>query len=353
MTQLGVLYDMRNADRPDRPYETFYREVLDQAAALPGLGFDSIWITEHHCTDDGYTPSPLPLLAAMAQRAPDLQYGTNIMIAPLHHPLRIAEDAATLAVLTEGRFTLGLGGGYSKQEFDGFGANIRHRPSLMTESIEILRRAFTGERFSFSGRRYQLTDARVTPAAQTPPRIFLGGLSKPAADRAVAIADGFMGAWPDSLDAYGDALERAGRPRTDGAIGGLPVWWVIAEDPERDWARVGDHALYQINTYVKWGAFPEAYPDRDALLASGIWQCFDGARAVDELVALVQRYPQIEDIHVFGALPGEPVDGATERLRYIADTVLPSARERLAELSLGANGANGANGATPGNLEGR
>lgn len=329
MVRFGVLYDMRNADRSDRSYERLYREVFDQVGAIPGFGFDSIWITEHHCTDDGYTPSPLPLLSAMAQRAPGLRYGTNIMIAPLHHPMRIAEDAATLAVLTEGRFSLGLGGGYSQAEFDGFGANIRHRPSLMTETVEILRRAFTGERFSFAGRRFQLADAQVTPLAQTPPRIFLGGLSAPAADRAVAIADGYLGAWPDSIDDYCAALERAGQARTDGCIGGVPVWWVIAEDPEREWARVGDHALYQINKYVQWGSFPRAFADRDELLASGIWQCFDADRAVDELVALAGRFPQLEDIHVFAALPGEPVDGATERLNYIADSVLPAARERL------------------------
>jgi alkanesulfonate monooxygenase SsuD/methylene tetrahydromethanopterin reductase-like flavin-dependent oxidoreductase (luciferase family) len=331
MTQFGVLYDMRNAERPDRPFETFYREVLDQVGELPGLGFDSVWATEHHCTEDGYTPSPLPLLAAMAQRAPGLHYGTNVMLAPLHHPLRLAEDVATLAVLTDGRFSLGVGGGYSQQEFDAFDVNIRYRPSLMTETIEILRRAFTGEQFSYSGKRYTLKDARVTPVPRTPPRILLGGLSAPAADRAVAIADGFLGAWPDSLELYADALERAGQPRDGGVIGGLPLWWVVAEDPEREWARVGDHALYQINKYAEWGAFPEPIPDRDALLRSGMWQCFDADRAVDELVALVERFPRIEDVHWFGALPGESLDSATARLRYIAEAVLPRARKRLAD----------------------
>jgi alkanesulfonate monooxygenase SsuD/methylene tetrahydromethanopterin reductase-like flavin-dependent oxidoreductase (luciferase family) len=333
MTQLGVLYDMRNANRPDRPYEVFYQEVLDQVGELEGMGYDSIWVTEHHCTDDGYTPSPMPLLAAMAQRAPNLQYGTNVLLAPLHHPMRVAEDAATLAVLTQGRFTLGIGAGYSPQEFSGFGANIRHRPSLMTETVEILRRAFTGEQFSHQGKRYQLTNARVHPVAQNPPKIYLGGLAAPACDRAVAIGDGFMGAWPSSLPPYADALERAGHARTDGAIGGMPVWWVVAEDPEREWARVGDHALYQINKYASWGAFPKAFADRDELLASGIWQCFDASRAIEEIVALVEEFPQLEDIHVFAALPGESMETATPRLRYIGENVLPEARKRLAALA--------------------
>jgi len=332
MTQFGVLYDMRNANRPDRSYEVFYQEILDQVGQLEGMGYDSIWVTEHHCSDDGYTPSPLPLIAAMAQRSPNLRYGTNVLLAPLHHPMRVAEDAATLAVLTQGRFTLGIGAGYSPQEFSGFGQNLRHRPSLMTESVEILRRAFTGEQFSHQGKRYQLTDARVHPVAANPPKIYLGGLSAPACDRAVAIGDGFMGAWPSSLPPYADALERAGYARTDGAIGGCPVWWVIAEDPEREWARVGDHALYQMNKYASWGAFPRPFADRDELLTTGVWQCFDAARAVEEAVELVKQFPQLEDIHVFAALPGESIDSATGRLRYIGEHVLPAARDRLATL---------------------
>jgi alkanesulfonate monooxygenase SsuD/methylene tetrahydromethanopterin reductase-like flavin-dependent oxidoreductase (luciferase family) len=329
MTHFGVLYDMRNPDRPDRPFEVFYREILEQVAELPGLGFDSLWLTEHHCTEDGYTPSPLPLLAAMAQRAPGLRYGTNIMVAPLHHPLRIAEDAATLAVLTEGRFTLGIGAGYSPQEFEAFGVNIRNRPSLMTEIVEILRQAFTGRRFSFEGKRFNLRDAQVTPIAQVPPRILMAALSEPAADRAVALGDGFLGAWPGSLDVYVDALRRAGLSSTDGVIGGVPVWWVVAEDPEREWARVGDHALYQINTYVKWGSFPQAYDNRDDLLASGTWRALSGDQAVEELVDLARCYPQLEDIHFFGALPGESIETSTPRLRYLAESVLPRVRERL------------------------
>jgi alkanesulfonate monooxygenase SsuD/methylene tetrahydromethanopterin reductase-like flavin-dependent oxidoreductase (luciferase family) len=331
MTRFGVFYDMRNPNRPDRPFEVFYQEVMAQVAEVPGLGFDSIWMTEHHCTTDGYTPSPLPLLAAMAQRAPGLHYGTNIVIAPMYHPLRLAEDAATLAVLTEGRFTLGIGAGYNQQEFDAFNVNIRNRPSLMTETVEILRRAFTGEQFSFSGKRYQLRDARVTPAAQTPPSILLGALSDAGIDRAVAITDGYLAAWPANLDSYADALERAGQPRTAGRAG-TPAWWVVAEDPEREWAKVGDHALYQINQYADWGSIPQRFADRDELLASGVsaWRCFDANQAVEELVALVKRFPQLEDIHVFAMLPGESVDSGTERLRYIAEKVLPEVRKRLA-----------------------
>jgi alkanesulfonate monooxygenase SsuD/methylene tetrahydromethanopterin reductase-like flavin-dependent oxidoreductase (luciferase family) len=330
---LGVLFDMRNPDRPDRSFEQHYAQVLDQIVTIEGLGYDSAWVTEHHCTDDGYAPAPLILLTAMSQRAPSLAVGTNVVLAPLHHPLRLAEDAATLACITNGRFTLGLGGGYSPQEFGAFGVSLRNRPSLVTETFEILRLAFTGEVFSYEGKRHRIVDGQVTPKPATPPRLFLGALSLPAAERAVRIADGFMGAWPASLEFYTQALVNLGQQPTDGAIGGMPLWWVVAEDPEREWARVGDHALYQMNRYVDWGAFGEGVPHfahRDQLLEAGVWSALDAPAAIAQIAELLNQYPQLQDIHFFNTLPGEDVDSGTARLEYLASKVLPAVREHAA-----------------------
>lgn len=331
--QFGILFDMRNPERPDRPFEALYAGALDQVTSARSLGYESLWVTEHHCSDDGYAPSPLVLLAAMSQRAPGLAIGSNVVLAPLHHPLRLAEDAATLSVLSGGRFTLGIGAGYSPREFQAFGVNLRNRPSMMTEMVEILRLAFTGESFSYHGRRYDLDDAQVQPFPATPPRIMMGALSAPAAERAVRIADGFMGAWPASLEPYVAAVVAQGGAPTDGAIGGMPLWWVVAEDPEREWARVGDHALYQINRYVDWGAFGEGVPrftHRDQILEAGIWQALDGPAAVQGIRALVDQYPQLEDLHFFNALPGEDLDSGTARLEYLAQHVLPEVRRAVA-----------------------
>ncbi len=331
MVQFGVYYDFRrDPNRVGQTFEQRYQEVLEQVDLLRNWGYESIWLTEHHCTDDGYLPSPLPMIGALSQRAPGLHYGTDLAVAPFGHPLRLAEDAATVAMLTEGRFTLGLGGGYVQREFDAFGVNPRNRPSLVTETVEILRRAFTGETFSYAGRRFQLKDAKVTPVPATPPRIGLGGMAPAAIDRAIALGDGFMGAWPSNLEEYAAGLARAGMAPTDGVIEGMPVWLVIADDPEREWARVGDHALYMMNTYADWGAFPSRFNHRDELLGGGLWQCVEGTRAIEEIVALVERFPQIQDLHFFGFLPGEPSESANERLEYISAKILPELRSRLA-----------------------
>ena len=115
--RFGLWYDFRNPEPWRQPFEQLYRATLEQITWAESLGYGSVWLSEHHFTDDGYTPSPLVIAAAIGAQTRQLQIGTNLLLLPLHHPLRVAEDAGTLAILTRGRFTLGLGLGYRAEEF--------------------------------------------------------------------------------------------------------------------------------------------------------------------------------------------------------------------------------------------
>lgn len=330
----GLWYDFRNPEPWRRPFASLYREVLDQIAWAEGLGLGSVWLTEHHFCDDGYTPSPFVLAAAIAERTERMRVGTNLIVLPLHNPVRLAEDAATLSLLTEGRFALGVGQGYWEREFAAFGREIRHRPSLLEEGVELIRRAWSGSSEPFQGKRFRFPALPVTPTPEHPTPLLVGAMQPPAIERAARIGDGFLSTQNAHQPAYLDALDKLGKDRASGRIY-AGQWAVIAEDPERVWARIGPHAVYQLNEYISWGAFgpPDQVPrfeSPDQIIAAGAYQLWDAETAVRELTELVRARPQIKDLHFWAQLPGEPADSGSERVEYLATKVMPAVRSRLA-----------------------
>jgi len=326
----GLWYDFRNPDPWRQDPENFYAERLNQIAAAEAAGFDSVWLTEHHFCEDGYTPSPLVLAAAIGARTHRMRIGTNLMLLPLHDPVRLAEDGATLSLCTGGRFDLGLGSGYRQLEFDQFQRKLSHRPSLVEEGIEIIRRAWSGEPVDFLGKRFRVQNLRITPAPVHTPDLLLGGLMDRPIERAARIADGFLCTGGVGLDVYAEALRALGKTPADGKVV-LGCWAIIADDPEAEAARIGDHVLYQINEYIKWGAFgpPDQTPpfeDARTAIEQGLYELWDANQAVDELQRLIRSYPMIRDVHFWAQFPGEPVASGEQRLRYIAEKVLPRLR---------------------------
>ena len=309
------------------------QDPIDLVLEAERLGFDSVWLTEHHFCDDGYTPSPLVVAAAIGARTRRLRIGTNLMVLPLHDPVRIAEDAATLSLLTGGRFDLGVGSGYRAGEFAEFGRQLRHRPSLVEEGIALIRRAWAGESLEFRGKRYAHGDVRVTPAPEHLPKLYLGAMAEPAIERVARIADGFLSTGGIGHDVYLERLARYGREPADGVII-AGHWAIIADDPEREAATVGPHVLYQVNQYIDWGAFgpPESVPrfaNATAALTQGLYTLWDADTAVAELVSLLRKYPQIRDLHIWAQFPGEPVASGQRRIEYVAQHVLPRVRAAL------------------------
>ena len=329
-TDFGLWYDFRNPAQWRQPFEEFYDQRLAQISQAEDLGFTSCWLTEHHFCDDGYTPSPLLLAGMIGARTRQMQLGTNLMLLPLHDPIRVAEDAATLSIATGGRFDLGVGIGYRQLEFDQFGRKLSHRPSLIEEGIEILRRSWSGKPVNFSGKRFEVGDLCVTPTPADPPANLSGGMAPPAIERAARVADGFLCTGGLGLDNYCEALEKQGKSVTDGSVV-LGSWAIIAEDPEAEAARIGEHILYQTNEYIKWGAFgppQEAtlFEDAPTAIANGLYELWDAETAVSELSKLLTTYPNIRDVHFWAQFPGESVESGNRRMRYIAEKVLPRLR---------------------------
>lgn len=171
-----------------------YRQALDLARAAEDAGFDTFWTSEHHGMADGYLPSPLTLIAAIAARTSRIRLGTGLATAPLYQPIRLAEEAAVVDQISEGRLTLGLGLGYSQQEYDTFGVPDAGRGARLRDLLKLLRTAWTGEEFDWSGPCFEGTGLRVTPrpAQASGVPVWLGGYAPAAVRRAGELADGYL-----------------------------------------------------------------------------------------------------------------------------------------------------------------
>jgi len=141
-----------------------YRDTLDQAIYAEALGFESVWPVEQHFNPNlSILPSPLLMLAALAERTRTLRLGIAIVLLPLSHPIRVAEEIATLDVLSNGRVEFGIGRGSIPTHFTGFGLHQAESRERMLESLEIILQAWTSERLSFQGKFYQINDLSIVP----------------------------------------------------------------------------------------------------------------------------------------------------------------------------------------------
>ncbi len=170
-----------------------YADLLALAENAEDAGFDSLWVSEHHFAADSYLPSVMPMLAAVAARTTRLKLGTAVVLAPFHHPLRLAEDAAVVDQISGGRLAaVGLGLGWRDEEFRAFGSPRTERAARLEEIVQILRLAWSGECFSFRGLHYRCDRVRVTPKPAHRIPIWIGGSVASSIRRAGRIGDGFV-----------------------------------------------------------------------------------------------------------------------------------------------------------------
>ncbi|MBI2862148.1 MAG: LLM class flavin-dependent oxidoreductase [Chloroflexi bacterium] len=254
--RFGLWYDFRNPSQWAQPFPQLYREVMDQVQLAEELGYDSIWLSEHHFAEDGYCPSLMPMAAAVAAVTKRVRIGTSVLLLPLHHPIRIAEDGAVVDILSNGRFVLGVGLGYRPKEYAGFGLRMTQRPSRMEESIEVIRRAWTMDQFSFSGKHFQIGDVSVIPKpVQRPhPPILIGGTKQEAIRRAARLGSGLVlggRGGRTQYQLYAQALAEYGHDIREMEVAIAPVVYV-AEDDRQAWEDVKEHLFYQYRMYRAW-----------------------------------------------------------------------------------------------------
>jgi alkanesulfonate monooxygenase SsuD/methylene tetrahydromethanopterin reductase-like flavin-dependent oxidoreductase (luciferase family) len=248
----GYLYDFRNPQPWRRPWPELYAEILDFVEWSESVGFDGAWVPEHHAADDGYVPSPLVVLAAIAARTKRLKLGPGVALAPLYHPVRFAEDCAVLDILSGGRLEVSVAVGYRRREADGYGVDFAKRGGRTDEFVEIVQRLWAGETVTFEGKHFQLKNASIKP---TPARgripLYFGGLADKAIERTAKFGDGYFGNM-DVVDLYSEKLRAHGKDPASARIRIQGLFYVVARDPDKALDELAPYFLHVNNSYGQW-----------------------------------------------------------------------------------------------------
>jgi alkanesulfonate monooxygenase SsuD/methylene tetrahydromethanopterin reductase-like flavin-dependent oxidoreductase (luciferase family) len=233
--RVGIFVDLRNPSPWRRPWANHYRLTLERIVEAESLGAQSVWMTEHHGFDDGYLPQPLTFAAAVAAVTTRIRIGTAVLIAPYRSALHIAEEAAIVDLVSNGRLELGLGAGYVQSEFEAFGADFDRRYQATETCARELRQLFA-------------EGSVHPPPTQHPIPLWLGYRGQRNARRAGRLGLGILSVDRSSAEPYLEGLVEGGHdPSTARMAGVLDI--LVADDPERARTQVLPHYLHLVNSY--------------------------------------------------------------------------------------------------------
>ncbi|HEY2653831.1 MAG TPA: LLM class flavin-dependent oxidoreductase [Solirubrobacteraceae bacterium] len=292
--RIGLYCDLRNPGGA-KSWSEVYAGTLERIVEAERRGLDAVWVTEHHGFADGYLPQPLVFCSAVAARTRNLRIGTGIVIAPLMHPLALAEQAAIVDLVSAGRLELGLGAGYREDEFAAFGAEHSRRYETLESMAKALPELWAS--------------GKATPApAQSPLPLWVGGRGPRGARIAGRVGAGFLWIDGELLEPYLKGLSQGGHDPSSARMGGL-VNLFLADDPEAVTARIREHGRHNRETYKRGGEAGGSAP----LLRLNVFSPQDAARNIAEVI---DGLP-VTDIFCFeriGAMDDELVERHIELL---------------------------------------
>ncbi len=289
------------------PAARFFQNTLELSALAEDLGYHGVWTAEHHFSD-GYFSQQMPVLAAIAARTTRIRIGSYIVVLPLHHPIEVAEQAATLDALSNGRFELGLGQGYYLDEYAAFGIPHNQRPSRLAEGLAIIRGLWSQEEFGFEGRRFKFSPVSLRPRPTSPTlSMWVAALAPDAIERAARHGCHLAGAGSaEVITHYEQCLRAHGRDPADFHKGTLRMVH-IANTRAEAWHNAAMHIHEILTTY------------NHKLREAGVPAPPGGFFGADPLPS-ASALADTEGLHFYGApmLVGTPEDAIRELERSAA-----------------------------------
>jgi probable F420-dependent oxidoreductase len=319
----------------------FYRQALEEVVLAEELGFDSVWMEEHHGVKDHYWPATLMVLAGFATRTERMLLGSDVVVLPFHHPTRVAEDAAMLDVMSNGRAILGVGLGYRANEFALFESPMERRGARFEEQLEIIRRLWTEDRVTFEGEFYRLQDATIEPKPVRPggPPIWIGGWGPLMLKRAARHADAWVPGPTANLEkllsakaTYREELQAIGK---DPAAVPAPMTRevVIAATEAKAWELADRYLLVNYRDEYGGGWGHPLIGKEDSTPVDQLEAIAHDRHVIgtpEQCIAKIRRFQETVGVdHLICRLyfPGMPHEHILEELRLLAREVMPAFRE--------------------------
>jgi alkanesulfonate monooxygenase SsuD/methylene tetrahydromethanopterin reductase-like flavin-dependent oxidoreductase (luciferase family) len=219
-----TLSDNHYENNPRGPNQ-FVADILAEALYADELGYHSAWIGEHHFSTLGVNSCPELLLAYLAARSKTIRLAPAVTVLPIHHPIRVAEQWATLDLISGGRVDFAAGRGYDEREYIPLGGDFRNNQEIFEEGMEIVSKLWSANGpVSHKGKHYQFEDIEVTPKpVQNPMSAYVASFSKPSIELAGRLGYGVIvapfaatmtfGGLADVNKLYGETCARHGKPR--------------------------------------------------------------------------------------------------------------------------------------------
>ncbi len=333
--------------------EQALREALEQIEYAEALGFDEVWLGEHHFSRHGILSGIFTFLGQVAARTKRMRIGTGIVALPFHNPVLVAEEMAMLDVLSGGRVDFGVGSGYQRGEYEGLGVDIDEARDRFREAVDVIRLAWTSETLTFHGRFTDVADKAVIPKPlQKPhPPMYVAVSTSPetvdyAASQGLPIMGGgptaVMGHTPDVIRLWRERMDFYGHPHEHVRIPVSMSAYVAptAEEAESDPLPYQDYTVKMLaklgspgdktgkmaKGFERWG---DRQRDRETLAEQNEKIGLQPLRGTPEIVA--ERLAVVRDLGIdrlFGhfGFPGLPHDKVMRSMELFATKVMPHFR---------------------------
>jgi len=312
----------------------YWSEALEEVTRGEELGFDSVWMEEHHSVTNHYWPSPLTVLAGFASRTSKVMLGTDILVSAFYHPVRLAEDVALLDVMSKGRMTLGIAIGYKPDEFALYGVDLEKRGARFEEQLAIVKGLWTEERVAFKG-RYYTVDGRLEPKPVTRPHppIWIGGWGDLTLRRAAMLADNWIPGPTADLRRLLAGKKSFLDNRAAAGKSAAPAEWPLTRDVII--ADTDQHARHLAEEHIMVAYRREyaggwRHPFIDASIATDLDKLMEDRFIVggpDEVIPKIRRLVELYGMtHLICRLffPGMPHRHIMRELELIAREVVPA-----------------------------